>query len=146
MIQGQIEGGRISGRNPRAELRRRIARRIKGPIIIISILIFICIQGEANKLIMADESDTDIELDTLTPLEHEYASGGVSEYEETVCTWDDYEEPPTLSPPHTMDVPSVRRPLRSLMTSANVVSARRPPSLPLKMAERGKLYIVTVGA
>jgi len=76
---------------------------------------------------MADESDTVTEIDTLTPLEHDYASGGVSEYEETVCTWDDY-------------VPSVRRPLTSLMTLADVVSARRPPSLPLEVAERGKLY------
>jgi len=94
---------------------------------------------------MADESDTDVEVDTLTPLKHDYASGGVSEYEERVCTWDDNEEPPTLSPPHTMDAPSVRRPLTSLMTSADVVSARHPPSLPLEMAERGKLYNMHLG-
>jgi len=45
--------------------------------------------------------------------------------------------PPSLH--HTIDVPSVHRPLTSLI-SADVVSARRPLSLPLEVAERGKLY------
>jgi len=112
---------------------------MKGTIIVILILIIIYTQGKTDNLTMADESDTDVELDTLAPLEHDYASGGFSEYEETVCTWDDYEKPPTLSPPHTMDVPSVRCPPASLMMQADVISARRPPSLPLEVAERGKL-------
>jgi len=93
---------------------------------------------------MADDSDTDTELGTLGPLEHDYASGGLSEYEETACTWDEFDSPPTLSPPHTMDVTSVRRPPASLMTPADVVSARRPPSLPLEVADTGKLYNLTL--
>jgi len=31
---------------------------------------------------MVEESDTDTELDTLAPLEHDNASGGLSEYED----------------------------------------------------------------
>jgi len=90
---------------------------------------------------MAEECDTNTELDTLAPLEHDYASEGLSEYEETVCTWDELDQPPTLSPPHTMDAPTVRCPSASLMTQADLVSARQPPSLPLEVADRGKLYI-----
>jgi len=54
---------------------------------------------------MAEESDTNTEVDALAPLEHDYASGGLSEYEETVCTWDEFDPPLTLSPPHTQWMP-----------------------------------------
>jgi len=54
MLQGQIgraesgaeSRGRIPGQNPRAALRGRI----KGPIVIIPILIIICIGGKAYNL------------------------------------------------------------------------------------------------
>jgi len=73
---------------------------------------------------MYEESDTDTEWNTLDPLEHDYASGGLSEFEEVVDTWGKFDPPPTLSPPNTMDISSVRRPPTSLMTSADWVSTR----------------------
>jgi len=52
---------------------------MKGPIILILILTTIYIKGKANNWIMAEDSDTDTELGALGPLEHDYASGGLSE-------------------------------------------------------------------
>jgi len=80
------------------------------------------------------------ELGALGPLEHEYASGGLSEYEEAVYTWDEFDPPPTLSPPHTTDFSSVRRTPASLMTSVDELSTRRQPSLPLGVAVGRKHY------
>jgi len=113
---------------------------MKRPIILILILTIIYIEGMTNTWKMTEESDTDTELGALGPLEQDYASGGLSEYEEVSDTWGEFYPPPTLSPPHTLDVSSVPRPPASLMTSADVVSARRPPSLPLEVTERGKPY------
>jgi len=115
---------------------------MKGPIILILILTTISIKGKTNTWKMDEDSDTDTELGALGPFDYDYASGGLSEYEEVADTWDEFYPPPTLSPPHTIDISGVRHPPASLMTSADVVSARRLPPLPLEVADRGNFIVV----
>jgi len=104
---------------------------MRWPIILILILLPIYKEGKANTWTMDEESATDTELYTLGPSEHDYASGGLSEYEKGVDKWGEFDPPPTLSPPHTMDISSFRRPPTSLMTSADWVSTHGQPLLPL---------------
>jgi len=71
-------------------------------------------------------------MDTRVFMEHRYAIGGCEEKEKEFSSsssenGDDYDEPPVLSPPHTMDIPSVRRPPVPVMVPADRVSTHDLP-------------------
>jgi len=81
------------------------------------------------------DSDDDYEdrMDTRVFMEHGYALGGFEEERERANSssssehGSDIEKPPVLSPPHTMDIPSVRRPPMPVMVPADQVSTHDLP-------------------
>jgi len=48
----------------------------------------------------------------------------------------DFDEPPVISPPHTMNIPSVRRPPVPVMVLADRVSTHVLPLAPLAVVDR----------
>jgi len=76
---------------------------------------------------MDSESESEDEMDTQDIMEHGYAVGGQFDYKEDeeiqTYTRGEFDEPPVLSSPHTLDVPSVRGPPPSVTTSADSVFA-----------------------
>jgi len=89
---------------------------------------------------MDSESGSGDETDTQDVVEHGYAVGGQFEYEEEdeipAYTGGEFYDPPILSPSHTFDVPSVRGPPPSVMTTANSISAHGRTLPPLRVVAR----------
>jgi len=79
--------------------------------------------------------------DTRVLSDHGYAVGG---YEKQVERYnssssengDDFDNPPVLSPPHTMDISSVRRPPVSVMVPADRVSTHNLPLAAFAVVEK----------
>jgi len=73
-------------------------------------------------------------------MEDGYDVGGQTDHdgEELVYAGGEFDTPPSLSPPHIMDISSVRRVPTSAMASADEASAYGQLLLPLEVVERGK--------
>jgi len=92
---------------------------------------------------MDSDDKYDDETDTRALMEHGYAVGGNEIEEERVNSssssenGDGFYDPPVLSPPHTMDIPSVRRPPVPVMVPADRVSTHDLPlAAPLAVVDR----------
>jgi len=89
---------------------------------------------------MDSESGSEDEMDAHDVMEHGYAVSGLPDYVEEeeipAYTGGEFDEPPVLSPPHTVDVSSVRGPPPSLMMAADSISAHGRPLPPLGVAAR----------
>jgi len=96
---------------------------------------------------MDSESGSEDEMDTQDITEHGYAVGGLYEYVKKkdipAYTRGEFDEPPVLYPPHTLDVPSVCGPPPSVMTSADSISAHGHPLLPHRVAARELFHSCT---
>jgi len=72
-------------------------------------------------------------------MEHGYAIGGYEEeverYNSSSDNGDDFDDPPMLSPPHTMDIPSVRGPPVTV-PAERVYTHDLPLASPLALVER----------
>jgi len=82
---------------------------------------------------MDSDDDYEYDMDTMLLTEQGYAVGGEHKKRERANSpsssesGDDYEDPPVLSPIHTMGIPSVHRPPVPSMVPANRVSTHDLP-------------------
>jgi len=91
------------------------------------------IGGKAPKKRMDSEDDYEYEINTQIPTEQGYAVENEEKRRKRANSHsssenrDDYDDPPVLSPIHTMDIPSVRRPPVPVMVPADQVSTHDLP-------------------
>jgi len=93
---------------------------------------------------MDSEDDYEYNMDTRVLTEQGYAVGGCDEKRERANNSssssenrDDYDDPPIPSPPHTMDLPSVRRlPVPAMVPADRVSTHDLPLAETLSVAER----------
>jgi len=97
---------------------------------------------------MDSESGNEDEMDTQDIMEHGYAFGSLYDYVEEeeiqTCVEGEFDAPPVLSPPHTLDVPSVRGPPPSVMMSADQVSDHGRPLPLLGVVARDLFHTIIV--
>jgi len=100
---------------------------------------------------MDSEDEYEEETATRVLLEHGYAVGGCEEEIEPCSPssssseyGSDHDGPPVLTPHHTMDIPSVRRPPVPVLVPADRVSAHDLPlAAPLPLVEESCFTKVT---
>jgi len=97
---------------------------------------------------MDSDDDYEYNMDKQIPAEQDYAVGKDENKRERANSpsssenGDDYNDPLVLSPIHTMDIPSVRRPPVSVMVPANRVSTHDLPlAETLSVVERELFHI-----
>jgi len=98
---------------------------------------------------MDSDDGYEFNMETVVPMEQGYTVGGNEENEReranspsSTENGDDYDDPPVLSPFHTMDIPSVRRPPVPVMVQADRVSTHALPlAETLSVVERKFFHI-----
>jgi len=90
-------------------------------------------------------------MDTQIPTEQRYAVGNEERKRERANSpsssenGDDYDDPPVLSPFHTMDIPSVRRPPVPAMVPADRVSTHDLPLAETLSVVKSELFHMHIG-